>query len=128
MPEAGKRLNQKKMQFVEVEVGQSNCPACSECLDGVFLAVSDIRKMRKAKQTELTNISHHLNLGRRGLSSTLGQFGSGGVWRCRRNDKAWHYRRACPGCHRQFAAPVQLIGVVCRGQVKCDGISSKRCP
>jgi len=32
------------------------------------------------------------------------------------------------GCHRQFAAAVQLIGVVCRGQVKCDGISSKRRP
>ncbi|MFZ2472728.1 MAG: DUF555 domain-containing protein [Methanothrix sp.] len=27
--EAGKRLNQKKMEFVEVD--QSNCPACGEC-------------------------------------------------------------------------------------------------
>jgi uncharacterized protein len=35
--EAGKRLNQKKMEFVEVEVGQSNCPDCGTELDGVFL-------------------------------------------------------------------------------------------
>ena len=127
MREAHFHINQKKMEFVEV-VGQSNCPACGECLDDVFLAVSDILKMRKAKQTGLTDISYHLNLGRRGLSFTLGQFGSGGVWRCRRNAKAWHYQRAYPGCHRQFAVAVRLIGVVCKGQVKCDGISSKRRP
>lgn len=35
--EAGKRLNQKKLEFVEVEVGQSTCPYCDEPLDGVFL-------------------------------------------------------------------------------------------
>jgi hypothetical protein len=35
--EAGKRLNQKKMEFVEVEVGQSTCPNCDEELDGVLL-------------------------------------------------------------------------------------------
>lgn len=35
--EAGKRLNQKKMDFVEVEVGQWDCPKCEEPLAGVFL-------------------------------------------------------------------------------------------
>jgi len=35
--EAGKRLNQRKMEFVEVEVGQSTCPYCGEPLDNVFL-------------------------------------------------------------------------------------------
>ena len=35
--EAGKRLNQKKMDFVEVEMGQWDCPECSEPLPGVFL-------------------------------------------------------------------------------------------
>ncbi|HOT06826.1 MAG: hypothetical protein A4E45_00260 [Methanosaeta sp. PtaB.Bin039] len=35
--ESGKRLNQKKMDYVEVEVGQSYCPSCEEPLDGVFL-------------------------------------------------------------------------------------------
>jgi uncharacterized protein (UPF0212 family) len=35
--EAGKRLNQRKMDFVEVEVGQWDCPECREPLEGVFL-------------------------------------------------------------------------------------------
>ncbi len=35
--EAGKRLNQNKMDFVDVEVGQLDCPDCGESLDGVFL-------------------------------------------------------------------------------------------
>ena len=30
--EAGKRLNQRKMDFVEVEMGQWDCPECSEPL------------------------------------------------------------------------------------------------
>ncbi len=38
--EAGKRLNQRKMDFVEVEVGQWDCPECNEPLDGVFLVAS----------------------------------------------------------------------------------------
>lgn len=33
--EAGKRLNQRKMDFVEVEVGQCDCPECSEPLQAV---------------------------------------------------------------------------------------------
>ncbi len=35
--EAGKRLNQKNMEFVEVEVGQTTCPRCGEEMDGVIL-------------------------------------------------------------------------------------------
>jgi uncharacterized protein (UPF0212 family) len=35
--ESGKRLNSRKMDYVEVEVGQSNCPSCGELLDGVLL-------------------------------------------------------------------------------------------
>lgn len=35
--EAGKRLNSKKLDYVEVEVGQTICPACGESLDGVFM-------------------------------------------------------------------------------------------
>ena len=30
--EAGKRLNQNKMDFVDVEVGQLDCPGCGECI------------------------------------------------------------------------------------------------
>jgi uncharacterized protein (UPF0212 family) len=38
--EAGKRLNQRKMDFVEVEMGQWDCQECGEPLDGVFLVAS----------------------------------------------------------------------------------------
>jgi hypothetical protein len=38
--EAGKRLNQRKMDFVEVEMGQWDCPECGEPLAGVFLVAS----------------------------------------------------------------------------------------
>jgi uncharacterized protein (UPF0212 family) len=35
--EAGKRLNKRGLEFVEVEVGQTICSSCGEALDGVFL-------------------------------------------------------------------------------------------
>ena len=38
--EAGKRLNQRKMDFVEVEMGQWDCPECGDPLAGVFLVAS----------------------------------------------------------------------------------------
>ena len=36
--EAGKRLNAKGMEYVEVEVGFTNCPACGEPFDSAFVA------------------------------------------------------------------------------------------
>jgi uncharacterized protein (UPF0212 family) len=36
--EAGKRLNQQDMDYVEVEVGATPCPACSEPFDSAFIA------------------------------------------------------------------------------------------
>jgi uncharacterized protein (UPF0212 family) len=38
--EAGKRLNQRKMDFVEVETGQWDCPECGEPLPAVFLVAN----------------------------------------------------------------------------------------
>lgn len=38
--EAGKRLNQKGLDYVDVEVGIANCPACGEPFDAGFLAAS----------------------------------------------------------------------------------------
>ena len=35
--EAGKRLNNANLEFVEVEAGQTVCPMCGEPLDGAFL-------------------------------------------------------------------------------------------
>ena len=36
--EAGKRLNEQDMDFVEVEVGFTDCPACGEPFDSAFIA------------------------------------------------------------------------------------------
>lgn len=38
--EAGKRLNQQGMDYVEVEVGVTGCPACDEPFDSAFIAAS----------------------------------------------------------------------------------------
>jgi len=36
--EAGKRLNEAEMDYVEVEVGFTDCPACGEPFDSAFIA------------------------------------------------------------------------------------------
>ncbi len=36
--EAGKRLNESQMDYVEVEVGVTPCPACGEAFDSAFIA------------------------------------------------------------------------------------------
>ncbi len=36
--EAGKRLNQEEMDYVEVDVGFTDCPACGEPFDSAFVA------------------------------------------------------------------------------------------
>lgn len=36
--EAGKRLNAEDLEYVEVEVGFTNCPACGEPFDSAFIA------------------------------------------------------------------------------------------
>ncbi|MFB6186869.1 MAG: DUF555 domain-containing protein [Halobacteriaceae archaeon] len=38
--EAGKRLNDADLEYVEVEAGATSCPACGEPLDAAFLAAS----------------------------------------------------------------------------------------
>ncbi len=36
--EAGKRLNNEEMDYVEVDAGFTNCPACGEPFDSAFVA------------------------------------------------------------------------------------------
>ena len=36
--EAGKRFNEEEMDYVEVEVGFTDCPACGEPFDSAFVA------------------------------------------------------------------------------------------
>jgi hypothetical protein len=36
--EAGRQLNESEMDYVEVDVGTTNCPACGEPFDSAFVA------------------------------------------------------------------------------------------
>ena len=38
--EAGKRLNDRDMDYVEVDVGATGCPACGEPFDSAFIAAN----------------------------------------------------------------------------------------
>ena len=38
--EAGKRLNSSNMEYVEVDVGVTGCPACGEPFDSAFIAAN----------------------------------------------------------------------------------------
>ncbi|WP_331233192.1 DUF555 domain-containing protein [Natronorarus salvus] len=38
--EAGKRLNQQDMKYVEVDVGATGCPACGEPFDSAYIAAN----------------------------------------------------------------------------------------
>lgn len=38
--EAGQRLNEQEMEYVEVDVGATPCPACGEPFDSAFIAAN----------------------------------------------------------------------------------------
>ncbi|MFA7374479.1 MAG: DUF555 domain-containing protein [Methanothrix soehngenii] len=69
--EAGKRLNQRKMDFVEVEVGQWDCPECNEPLDGVFL-VSNTALVALLFEIKIFNAESEEHAGRI-AKSTVGK-------------------------------------------------------
>ena len=52
--EAGKRLNQADMQYVEVDVGVTGCPACGEPFDSAFIA-ADTALVGLALEMEVFN-------------------------------------------------------------------------
>ncbi|WP_254768327.1 DUF555 domain-containing protein [Salinilacihabitans rarus] len=52
--EAGKRLNAANMEYVEVEVGATGCPACGEPFDSAFVA-ADTALVGLALEMEVFN-------------------------------------------------------------------------
>lgn len=52
--EAGKRLNAADMEYVEVEVGATGCPACGEPFDSAFVA-ADTALVGLALEMEVFN-------------------------------------------------------------------------
>jgi uncharacterized protein (UPF0212 family) len=61
--EAGKRLNQRKMDYVEVEVGEWDCPECGEPLNGVFL-VSGMALVGLLFEIKIFNAENEEHAGR----------------------------------------------------------------
>ena len=52
--EAGRRLNDRDMEYVEVEVGATGCPACGEPFDSAFVA-ADTALVGLALEMEVFN-------------------------------------------------------------------------
>ncbi len=52
--EAGRRLNDRNMEYVEVEVGATGCPACGEPFDSAFIA-ADTALVGLALEMEVFN-------------------------------------------------------------------------
>ncbi len=52
--EAGRRLNDRDMEYVEVEVGATGCPACGEPFDSAFIA-ADTALVGLALEMEVFN-------------------------------------------------------------------------
>ncbi|HPE49911.1 MAG TPA: DUF555 domain-containing protein [Methanothrix soehngenii] len=72
--EAGKRLNNKKLDFVEVEVGQTICPACGESLDGVFMVAGTalVGLLFEIKVYDAENEEHAFRIAKSTVGRALG--------------------------------------------------------
>jgi uncharacterized protein (UPF0212 family) len=72
--EAGKRLNSKKLDFVEVEVGQTICPACGESLDGVFMVAGTalVGLLFEIKVYDAENEEHAFRIAKAMVGKALG--------------------------------------------------------
>ncbi len=72
--EAGKRLNSKKLDFVEVEVGQTICPACGESLDGVFMVAGPalVGLLFEIRVFDAENEEHAFRIAKSTVGKALG--------------------------------------------------------
>ncbi len=72
--EAGKRLNSKKLDFVEVEVGQTICPACGESLDGVFMVAGTalVGLLFEIRVYDAENEEHAFRIAKSTVGKALG--------------------------------------------------------
>ncbi|MGC9514642.1 DUF555 domain-containing protein [Methanocrinis sp.] len=72
--EAGKRLNNKKLDFVEVEMGQTICPACGESLDGVFMVAGTalVGLLFEIKVYDTENEEHAFRIAKAMVGKALG--------------------------------------------------------
>ena len=71
--EAGKRLNQKGMEFVEVEVGFTECPACAEPFDSAFIAADTalVGLMLEMKVFNAESVEHAQRIAKSDIGGAL---------------------------------------------------------
>jgi len=71
--EAGKRLNQAKMDYVEVEVGATFCPFCGEPFDSVFVVAGTgiVGLILEMKVFNAESAEHAERIARKGIGKAL---------------------------------------------------------
>ena len=71
--EAGKRLNQEDMDYVEVEVGFTDCPACGEPFDSAFIAADTalVGLVLEMKVFNAENTEHAQRIAKSEIGSAL---------------------------------------------------------
>jgi hypothetical protein len=71
--EAGKRLNQQDMDYVEVGVGATPCPACGEPFDSVFVAADTalVGLMMEMKVFNVESVQHAQRVAKKEIGGAL---------------------------------------------------------
>jgi uncharacterized protein (UPF0212 family) len=71
--EAGKRLNEKDLDYVEVDVGATGCPACGEPFDSAFVAASTslVGLVLEMKVFNAENVEHARRIAKSEVGGAL---------------------------------------------------------
>ncbi|AQL41280.1 hypothetical protein BV210_00490 [Halorientalis sp. IM1011] len=71
--EAGKRLNDQDMDYVEVDVGATGCPACGEPFDSAFIAADTalVGLVLEMKVFNAENTEHAQRIGKSEVGGAL---------------------------------------------------------
>jgi uncharacterized protein (UPF0212 family) len=71
--EAGKRLNEQEMDYVEVEVGFTECPACGEPFDSAFIAADTalVGLMLEMKVFNAESVEHAQRIAKSDIGGAL---------------------------------------------------------
>jgi len=56
--EAGRRLNDKDMDYVEVDVGATGCPACGEPFDDLVVCEDEFNSLELSMPLDLCTTAH----------------------------------------------------------------------
>jgi len=71
--EAGKRLNDQDMDYVEVDVGATTCPACGEPFDSAFIAADTalVGLILEMKVFNAENVEHAQRIAKSEIGGAL---------------------------------------------------------